>query len=281
MMGGYPGMLRTMRCRCNLMNFKRASTFYWSTWLLGGSFALLILGAMCVRAAEAVDMELALLVDVSGSIEDDEFILQRHGYAEAFRSADIQAAIDEGTYGSIAVTLVYWAGGGSQFQAVDWTRVGLDGMAPDAFADLIETTERRYKGLTAPGSALNFIYPQFADNGFEALRQEIDVSGDGKRNSGDDTASARDAALAAGIDRINGLVIGSDAGIFTWYQDNVQGGEDAFTLQVNSFDVFALAIQKKIEAEIRGGTVPEPAPWMLCGMVALVGMARRLARRRG
>ena len=61
-------------------------------------------------AAEAgavpVGLELMLLVDTSGSIDNTEYQLQRTGYVQAFQSAAVQNAILANPTGSIAVTYI-------------------------------------------------------------------------------------------------------------------------------------------------------------------------------
>ncbi len=48
--------------------------------------AVMLLGSFLGRpaaGAESVDVELVLLADASGSIDDDEILFQRKGYADA------------------------------------------------------------------------------------------------------------------------------------------------------------------------------------------------------
>src|SRR3954452_16624034 len=68
-----------------------------------------------------VDLALVLAVDVSGSMDRDEQELQRTGYVEAFRNAEVIAAIGQGVHGRIAVTYVEWAGPSSQSVILPWT----------------------------------------------------------------------------------------------------------------------------------------------------------------
>ena len=59
-----------------------------------------------VALAEEVDLELVLAVDSSGSIDFDEFKLQREGYAHALTHPEIIKAIQRGPYRAVAVTYV-------------------------------------------------------------------------------------------------------------------------------------------------------------------------------
>lgn len=198
-----------------------------------------------------VNLELQLLMDVSGSVNDTEFILQRTGYSDAFRDPDTLSRILGCGEGSIAVQLIYWSNADQQQVAVDWTEIN-DATTADVFADAIDAADRPFGDLTAPGSAINFGFPLIFSNSFTSSRQVIDVSGDGAENDGDDTSTARDAALAAGVDVINGLVIdpAGEPGLETFYTDNVIGGTGAFVSVADTFGDFAVAIKDKLGREI-------------------------------
>jgi hypothetical protein len=202
-----------------------------------------------------VDLELQLLMDVSGSVDDSEFLLQRTGYSDAFRDPGTLSQILGCGGGAIAVQLIYWSGSSEQAVAVDWTIIS-DAASATAFADAVDAAARPFAGLTAPGSAINFGAPLFS-NAITSDRQVIDVSGDGAQNSGADTSDARDAALASGIDAINGLVILGEAGLETFYNDNVKGGSGAFVLVADDFVDFEQAIKDKLGQEICGTVAGE------------------------
>ena len=97
--------------------------------------------AASARAAQAVDVALVLAADVSRSINDEEFALQRRGYAAAIANPTVLDAIRSGRHGAIAVSFVEWAGEAEQKTVVDWTLIG-DAADARKFAAALSRTRR-------------------------------------------------------------------------------------------------------------------------------------------
>ncbi|TRU85495.1 MAG: DUF1194 domain-containing protein [Microcystis novacekii Mn_MB_F_20050700_S1] len=222
------------------------------------------------RAQISVNQELSLLVDVSGSVDSTEFNWQKTGYVNAFNNIDFTGA-------NFAANFIYWSGASQQQQAVGWTHI-TDNASAQAFASLIAATTRPIGGgLTAPGSAINFAVPLFQNNGFDSQKQIIDVSGDGSQNNGASTATARDNALLAGVDQINGLpILGSEANLAQWYQNNIQGGAGSFTIAANGFANFSDTITTKITREMEIKGTPEPTSIISLFALGTLGAASTL-----
>jgi hypothetical protein len=63
-------------------------------------------------SAQTTDLLLVLAADVSRSIDESEFALQRKGYSSAVTDPRVLAAIRGGTTGTIAICFVEWSGAG-------------------------------------------------------------------------------------------------------------------------------------------------------------------------
>ena len=145
---------------------------------------------------EDVDLSLVLAVDVSRSIDDDEFVLQRRGYADAFTNAAVINAIRSTPRHKIAVLFVEWAGADFQRVVVPWTVVS-DGESGQLFAEAILREPRSFWGWTSISGAIDFGAREIERAPHQAKRKVIDVSGDGVNNSGRASGDARDRNVRA------------------------------------------------------------------------------------
>jgi Protein of unknown function (DUF1194) len=223
---------------------------------------LLCLGfsPVAMSAAEPVDVELVLAVDVSRSMDSGEFALQRAGYVEAIRHPDFINAVRGGLNGRIAITYFEWAGTVRKESRVPWQII--DG--PESAASFAATLASRpfggYQG-TSISTAILFGGSLFDDNSTDALRRVIDISGDGPNNLGMPVQSARDQAVASGV-IINGLPIlirpsPSFRQLDRYYAACVVGGAGSFVLPIYMASEFATAIRRKLVLEV-SGRLPEP-----------------------
>jgi hypothetical protein len=231
------------------------------------ALALLIMAAGPLRA-EAVDLELVLLADATGSIDDAEIAFQRKGYAEALASADVLDAIASGAHQRIAVTYVEWGSFESQDIVVPWTVI--DGeAAAKSFGEALLAAPRRAYGRNAIGQALVFGKTLIETNAHEGYRRVIDLSADSANSwNGIPLALAREQVVAAGI-TINGLAIlcrfcsGRPVtyDLEKAFEDTIIGGPDAFVVTADDMQQFSTAVKRKLVLEIAGLT-PERAEAM-------------------
>ena len=213
-----------------------------------------------LRAAEG-DLEVILAADVSRSIDDAEFELQRKGYAAALNDPRVLTAIHGRTNGAVAVCFIEWSGEEDQQVVVDWTEIR-DEEDAGSMAAAILAAPRSFMGRTSISAAIDFAMTHFATAKWQAKRRIIDISGDGTNNSGRAVTEARDQAVASGV-MINGLAIINDrpnlgysahtqppGGLPLYYRQNVIGGANAFLIVVQDFNSFADAMANKLAKEI-------------------------------
>jgi hypothetical protein len=204
------------------------------------------------------DLELVLLADASGSIDQDELLFQRQSYATAITDPAVVAAIQNTLYGSIAVTYVEWAS--NQAVVVDWTVIA-DMESATRFAEALIGPPRQAFGSNAIGSALLFGMESIESNDIRGFRRVIDFSGDTMANTfGPPITEARDTVIANNI-TINALPILRDGrasamGLPQLYQDNIIGGPMAFVMPAGEGSEFTDAVRRKLILEI-AGTVPQ------------------------
>src|SRR5690242_7395478 len=123
-------------------------------FLLGSALAGLLASGSGI-ASTPVAVQLVLAVDVSGSVSQDRFELQREGYVAAFRSPEVIQAIRSTATGSIAVAVLQWTGPSLHVVAVDWTLIN-DTASADRFATAIAHAPRAlYGGGTSISGAID------------------------------------------------------------------------------------------------------------------------------
>jgi Protein of unknown function (DUF1194) len=203
-------------------------------------------------AATPVAVQLVLAVDVSGSVSQDRFELQRAGYAAAFRNAGVLQAIRSTSTGSIAVAMFQWTGPTLHVVAVDWSLID-DAASAERFAAAVQAAPRvLFSGGTSISGAIDHAVGMLARAPFQGQRQVIDVSGDGANNRGRPAAEARDEAVDAGV-TINGLpILTLEPDLADYYRQSVIGGPTAFVIAVNRYEEFAAAVRTKLITEIAG-----------------------------
>lgn len=217
--------------------------------------------------AETVDLLLVLAADVSRSVDEEEFNMQRKGYAAAMTDPRVIRAIAGGRHHAIAITFLEWSGASEQTVVVDWTVVRDEEGAAGIAATML-TAPRSFLGRTSISAGIDFAVQRLGAASAQADKRIIDISGDGTNNSGRAITEARDEAVGAGA-TINGLAIINNrsspgyafhtqppGGLPKYFEENVIGGPGAFLVVIESFESFADAITRKMVAEI-AGTSPD------------------------
>jgi hypothetical protein len=249
--------------------------------------ALVVAAAGGLRDAHAqtaqADIALVLAVDVSGSVDDSRFKLQREATAAALESDELAAALSADVNRTIEVAVVEWAE--EQRVVVPWTVIrGRSELA--AVANRLRRAERSWlHPKTDPAGGIAAAVQLFALEPLPAAQRVIDVSGDGRQNSGEvATAASRDAAVAHGA-TVNGLPIiaEDDPHVDDWYRANVIGGPGAFVIVARRYEAFADAFRQKLTLEVAGLAPKRVLPLATPAMLARIpwGLVKRRATARG
>lgn len=219
--------------------------------------AFVISAMLTVSPAKACEVALALTVDISGSVDREEYALQMNGLAGALRDATVADALVER---KAALILVQWTGTSRQVVSVPWARMN-DLAAVEKMAKRIETSPREWRNFsTAIGDALTFTSSQFSQV-TDCKRKVIDVSGDGYSNEGVEPLALRQHLVDDGF-TINGLAIeGSSDNLTSYYRDHVIAGPRSFVMTANTFDEYPKRIKQKLFKEVTNqvATLATPA----------------------
>ena len=229
-------------------NPRTASVRAMMRWVM--ALALVFACGERTTAEPAVDLQLVLAVDASGSVDQTRFELQKQGYVAAFRNPRVVRAIRSGAAQTIAVTMVQWTGPRLHVQVIPWMLIG-DEPSASAVAAAIESAPRQlFGGGTSISGAIDYGMTLLAASPYQGTRRIIDISGDGSNNSGRPVTFARDDAVRAGVG-INGLpILSLEPALDRYYQTNVIGGPGAFVIPARDYESFAAAILKKMIMEI-------------------------------
>jgi hypothetical protein len=214
--------------------------------------------ALCAPAAAAEGCRLALAIglDVSGSVDAQEYRLQLDGLAAALVHPEVKEAFLHMRQAPVALAVYEWSGAAAQRLLVPWTAIDAASTLTEVATRLRATTRVSMSRTTAIGASLGFGARLVAQNPF-CWRQTLDLTGDGKSNEG---PRPRDVAL--GPLTVNGLVIGLDsarrmdhaeadlAELTAYFRAEVIRGPDAFVETATGFRDFEQAMVRKLLREL-------------------------------
>lgn len=230
--------------------------------LLAGAAAAAASAAIILPPSTASAFEcraaLALALDMSSSVDRDERWLQAYGLATALTSPDVVATILSPPGTGVMASAFLWGGGFEQELIADWTRLDSE-EAIERFADQIRSRGVFGRGrATAIGEALRYGAYLHGRNPVACQRQIVDVSGDGVNNNGREPRFFRRNGSLEGL-QINGLVIrGADPDPLQYYLKRVIQGPGAFVIDVQSYDDYASAMERKLIRELSPPIAVDP-----------------------
>jgi len=225
------------------------------------SFGLTIEWRKSGGVVNSVWLALVLAIDVSGSMNDAEWDLERLGYIQAFNNPRVINAI--GDHGPVAMTMVEWSYS-EQAVVVPWRILSSPASVTSFAAEIASTGRVLMPANTSLRRAIAFSERLLEDAPFVADRKVIDISGDGPESFPAIFAPVQGDALQKGI-TINGLPIRREnrypKDIAGYYRDYVIGGPGSFYVVADGYEDFARAILKKLTLELVADAINEhPGP---------------------
>ncbi len=205
---------------------------------------------------------LALGLDVSGSVDTLEYRLQLDGLAAALGTPRVRSALLSAPDTPVEILVYEWSGTSDQHILVNWTPIRTADEIT-ALQSLLASSQRRAASpATALGNAML--------TGFKVLNarsdcwvRTLDISGDGKSNSGPEPRDMKTQFERAKIN-VNALVVGVDSPgigdlrqeeigeLAAYFQTNVITGPDAFVQTALGYEDYANAMARKLERELKG-----------------------------
>ncbi|MBV0912555.1 DUF1194 domain-containing protein [Anianabacter salinae] len=216
-----------------------------------------VLALAPLAASAECRLALALGLDVSGSVDAEEYRLQLDGLAGALLRPDVAEAILAMPDAPMRLFVYEWSGAASQRILIPWTEIA-DEAGLRAIAGRLTGAERAALDLsTGIGQAM--LFGQTATRRqAECWRRTLDLSGDGESNSGPRPREVRDAL---GDLTVNGLVIGTPrlaetgdsaaSSLRRYFESEVIRGPDAFVEVARGYEAFEDTMARKLLKEIQ------------------------------
>ena len=199
-------------------------------------------------------------LDVSGSVDDEEYQLQLQGVIAALNAPDVQDVLFMQPEAPIRLHVYEWSGPINQTIIVPWTAI----QTPADLAQVSGLLAGHQRGVRAPttaiGSAIlagfSYLNPQT-----DCWKRTLDLSGDGETNVGPLPETIGDDQRPVGV-VVNGLVIGAASvdgetqrfvdikQLSAYYTANVIRGPDAFVEVALGYEDYAAAMERKLLREL-------------------------------
>ena len=210
--------------------------------------------------AVACRLALVLAIDVSTSIDQRDYTLQRDGLAAALRAPEVIRAFLSAS-SPVALAAYEWSGPNNQRIILDWTLMTSAGDLRNA-ADRIETFVRYETGYpTSLGHALSFGGDMLAAAP-TCGRQTLDLSGDGHNNNGYPPEVAYQEGVFDSI-TVNALAVGGGEpldSLIRYFTLSVIRGNGAFVEVARNHEDFKPAMRRKLVREVTSLVVSQLEP---------------------
>ncbi|WP_238364310.1 DUF1194 domain-containing protein [Mesobacterium pallidum] len=240
--------------------------------------AALLALALVATGAEAAPCRqaLALGLDVSGSVDAQEYRLQLDGLAAALLHPEVREAFLADPGAPVWLAVYEWSGPSDQRLLQPWTPIDTPATLEGVAGRLAGTLRAKADPSTAIGEALELGRQLLSDRA-ECPKRVLDLSGDGIANTGRHPRDVKKGLPDWLV--VNGLVISSEtnddsfqsrmttASLGGYYRTYVLHGLGAFLETALGFEDFEAAMVRKLKKElsvlILGSLDPvAPGPWI-------------------
>ena len=247
---------------------------------------LLTMSLACVPTLgqAACRLALALALDVSGSVDEVEYVQQLNGVAEALANPEVQRVLFETPEVPVNVAIFEWSASTYQRVIVDWTP-----LVGPADVDKIRATLLNWRRAPAPeatglGAALEYGAAMIS-RAPACWDQTLDISADGQNNDWPSPYRLRENGRLGAMN-VNALVIATDfsstldrtptgvAELTAYFSARIIHGPGAFVEVASGYGDYADAMTRKLLRELATqplGRAPSIAPLSLPKQTVTVG----------
>ena len=209
-----------------------------------------VLLAILPAPASACRLALLLALDVSSSVDEAEYELQRNGLAAALLSPNVEAAFLSGG-APVVLAAFEWSGQRNHAVVLDWHVIHGPADLRTASVKIATSARSEDRYPTALGYALGHAASLFA-SAPRCDRRTIDISGDGENNDGFKPEAAYRHFPLGGV-TVNALAIGGSDSLdelVDYFETQVIRGAGAFVETAENYRDFERAIGRKLEREV-------------------------------
>jgi hypothetical protein len=219
-------------------------------------FLLLLPGLAHAACRQA----LSLGLDVSGSVDDEEYQLQLDGVITALNAREVTDVLFMQPEAPIRLHVFEWSGPINQTIIVPWTAI----QTPADLAHVTQLLQAHNRGVRAPttaiGSAILAGYT-YLEGHPECWKRTLDLSGDGETNVGPLPETVSEELRPVGV-TVNGLVVGAGdldgdderfvdiKQLSAYYRANVIRGPGAFVEVALGYEEYAATMERKLLREL-------------------------------
>ena len=232
-------------------------------------------GLWASAAEAACRLALVLALDVSGSVDGDEYRLQLDGIAAALEDRAVRDAILALPSAHVNLFVFEWSAGRYQRDIVGWTELASE---PDI--DRVAESLRAWRRGPAPeatgiGAAMRAAAERLRQKP-ECWKWVTDLSGDGKNNDWPSIRDVKASGELAGI-TVNALVIGVSTPriaddrlveiteLTSYFRTQVLHGPGAFLEVALGYEDYSNAMKRKLLKEVMAPTLGQWPPEVRTG----------------